>query len=206
MPTIQSPLVAPFAVPPVVYQEDYELLNYKSYIWDLAINKKNVLFFNSSPEHASYVMGTMFAMAEKNIKIYAGELSGAISNQQDYRTGLESYLKKGLKLDILLQKKKFDLKYSNEDQSEPDLFSLFRYYNAINPNQITIKKHSYLVMRDGEKEEFHFTTADDCMYRLEKDIVEFTADANFNDVSTVISLNKTFDIIFNKPESELVIL
>ncbi|MDE3213157.1 MAG: hypothetical protein KGM98_07975, partial [Bacteroidota bacterium] len=150
---------------------------YSHYIRDLAVQNKDVVFFNSSREHASIVMGTMYEFAEKEVKIYCSHFSGEISGQAEYQRGLEKYLSKGQKLKILMQRDKYESR-----ATPPEIFRLLRLYYIINPESIEIKTHPYIVHKEGsDAREIHFMVADDRMYRLEEDISRFTAVCNFND-------------------------
>jgi hypothetical protein len=170
---------------------------YREYIRNLAEQDSDVVFHNAGNKHAALVMGTMFEFANDNVKIFAGNFSGDVSNLEDYRVGLEKYLCKGKKLQILLQEEKL-----NGDK-EPNLFQLLRLYYIVNPEQIEIRKHPSKVMQ-SEGNEIHFATADNKMYRLEDDIVSFTATGSFNDTETAKKLNTIFDKIFYSEKSQIL--
>ncbi len=174
------------------------LAEYKDYVLKLAKLKENTLFYNSGPEHAALVMGTMFANANsaEKIKIYTGSFKGDISSKTDYLNGMDKYLAAGGKVEILLQN---DI----PDKENSELVKLFQLYNFINPEQIVVKKHNYHVSRKNGTEEIHFMVAFPDMYRIEDDIVKFTAEANFNDPKTCSKLTNEFDRIFNSDDAQL---
>lgn len=169
---------------------------YKDYIRSLASQDKNVVFFNSGPEQAAFVLSTMFEHAKNDVKIYAGNFAGNISSQKNYKEGLQKYLRTGGKLRILLQQDKID-----PAAKEPDIFELLRFFSVIKPDQISIKKHSFRVTKGEGTPEMHFAVADDKMYRLEEDIEKFKAVCNFNDKEVVSKLSKLFDEIYSDPRS-----
>jgi hypothetical protein len=164
---------------------------YKDYISKLAREGKNEIFFNSGPEHAAFVMGTIFENANAYVKIYAANFSGQISNKPDYQNGLEKYLLKGKKVKILLQSDKF-----NSVKEKPDVFRLLKFYSLINPNQIEIKTHPYRLVENEGDSEIHFTVADNKMYRIEEDVDSFTARGNFNNGEEAATLSNLFDKVW----------
>jgi len=175
---------------------------YREYIKDLAKNDKNVVFYNSGPEHAALVMATIFKNAKDTVRIFAGNFSGEISSQPEYRSTLESFLGKGGKLKVLLEKEKLD------DGNEPKLFDILRFYSIINHKNIELRKRAQKVYRvdetkENDSHEVHFTVADDKMYRVEDDTKLFTAFGNFNDPEAAKHLISIFDDIFiDKNKSE----
>ena len=52
----------------------------------------------------------------------------------------------------------------------------------------------------GDNGQVHFAIADDVAYRLETDVVERTAQCNFNDSTIATKLVSAFDQIFNSEE------
>lgn len=172
---------------------------YQLYIHNLAITGKDAVFYNSGPEHASFVLQKIFENASNTVNIYAGCFSGEISNQANYKEAMEKFLqRKGVKLKILLQNGKLA-----EQKKEPEIFQLLRFYSILNKDSIEIKKHPYHLQKDDGRE-IHFTVADNKMYRLEDDIEKFTAIGNFNDPLESNSLSLLFDDIFNDPKSEAI--
>jgi hypothetical protein len=168
---------------------------YKNYIKDLANSGSDAVFYNSGPQHAALVMGTIFENSDKCVKICAGNFSGEISNSSEYRNGLEIFLRKGGKLQILLQEEKL-----NNLKKEPELFDFLRFYSIIKPNNIVIKTHKSKFIND--EDEVHFTIGDDKMYRLETNIEKFTAVGNFNDNKTAALLTKLFDEVFESTDGD----
>jgi hypothetical protein len=167
------------------------VMKYEDWIENLAKNKQSILYSNSGPEHATVVLSTMFKYAQTEVCIYAGAMNGGISNKTVYLDNVAKFLSGNGKLKMLLKD------YSFENNQE--LFGLLRQFQFINPEQVQIRKaYTRLVNADGN--EIHFTTADQGMYRLEKDIGKFHAIGSFNDTKTVKTLKDKFDSIFETSE------
>jgi hypothetical protein len=179
------------------------MTEYKQYIRSLADQDRNVVFYNADEHHGAFVMGTMFEKANKNIKLFSGCFSGDISGKQEYKKGLEMFLRGGGKLQILLEKDTYE-KYKREENGEPKIFDLLRMYAFLNKNQVQIKLHSFSVRNKETNREMHFMVADDKMYRIEDDTEKFSATGNFNDIKRSSELKNIFDGIFNDVESTLV--
>ena len=167
---------------------------YKDYISDLAKNEKPVVFFNSGPDHAALVMENIFRYTDKKIKIFAGNLSGKVSNQDNYKAGIMDLWERGGNFQILLQSHKL-----TELAEDPPLFKLLRYFKSVRPESVEIKKDAIKVV-DGDNE-IHFTTGDGKMYRIENNTDSYSATGNFNDPVTVEKLNNLFDSLFIKADS-----
>ena len=179
----------------IIYPErnNYSMRQYEEYINQLVQQQKDEVFYNSGPDHAAAVMSAIFNSGNRYIKIYAGELDKRVSKQRHYENSLESFLRKdGVTLKIILQR------YNKEE--EPEIFDLLRYYNLLDPAKIEIKTHNFRVARGLETGEVHFTVADDRMYRVEDDVINFTAEGNFNDAKRSLELSHLFDQMFCSPK------
>jgi hypothetical protein len=179
----------------------YEYLNnqfvvdkaYKDYLKELAQNRKNVVFFNSSAEHASAVMSTIFQNSENLVKVFAGGLTGEVSSSPEYRKSLDNFLRRGGRLQILLEEYNADCPPINID--------LLRFYKLKSTNQVVVKTHpeNYFIKRKDADEggKIHFCVADSRMYRIETDTLNYLAEGNFNDEKTAKALDVLFDSVFN---------
>lgn len=176
------------------------MTEYNEYIRELADELKNVVFYNSGPEHAALVMGTIFSKSNEIVKLYAGSFSGDVSAKEYYTKALEGFLNRGGKLQILLQKEKLEKKI--KEKGEPTVFDLLKYYSIINPGSISIKIHPFQIIKENGGREIHFTVGDNRMYRLEDDVDNFTAVGNFNDPNESKELAAIFDKIFSDPQSK----
>jgi len=143
-------------------------------------------FLNSSIEHAGIIFSNIFRKAENYIYIYAGDLNGGISSQNQYWFELLNFLSKNKSehLKILLSK-------YNPDNI-PDLF--FRINEPEFISKIEVKYIDKPVMMN--EKEFHFCVADGLMYRLETDVELFLAQGSFNNVDVSKSLETIFENLF----------
>lgn len=168
---------------------------YKAYIEELAEHNKNVVFFNSGPEHASLVMENIFRSSRHDIRIFAGYMSGEVSDKENYKSGLTDFFQRGGKIRILLQSDK------KIPEKEPPIFKLLKFFSLVKPGSVEVKesKRARVFQADDKTaKEIHFTTGDDRMYRIEDDISSFSASGNFNDPETVKSLNAMFDEMYKQ--------
>ncbi len=170
--------------------------DYKEYIQSLAEGKKEP-FLNSGPAHASYVFATLFSKAQNNgiIKIYNGGFRGEVSNDDYYQEQLFDFLSRGGTLQILC---------TQPLSKNTNLFEGLRFYAFLNPKSVVIKQTVKKVLDPVTKKEAHFMVADDLMYRIEEDIINYTAICSFNDPETSMSISNLFDVIFKSEEATLV--
>jgi len=166
---------------------------YISYISQLAHENKSVVFFNSGPKHASFVMSTIFSKAKHTVKIFAGNLDGPVSKNRQYKEELEDFLNRDGKLEILLQE------YNIE--KEFNLKNMLSYHLLSGNMNIKIKKVNATVIDTRNNKEVHFSVADDTMYRLETDLKKYIAEGNFNDKVAVKNLVSTFDKMYQDNSS-----
>ena len=150
-------------------------------------------FMNSSKDHAAIVMSTIFRESRNHIRIFAEDLAGPISSNDNYRNELLSFILRDGKLDIILQKK------SQEEDSMVHLLLqikggkvLNKYSNNININYTSEK------CKLGKFENVHFCIGDDSMYRIETDTKKFLAQCSLFD-STIagVLINKFNNISTN---------
>ncbi|MDP1675922.1 MAG: hypothetical protein Q8L88_03575 [Bacteroidota bacterium] len=170
--------------------------DYIGYIKNLAENKLPTIFYNSGPEHASIVMSNIFQNSKDMIRIFAGNFSGEVSQNERYIESLKSYLNRKGKVHILLDEYTEDKK--------PHLFDLLSTYSFFNPENIEIKKTNTHVVEEKTKKKIHFTTGDNCMFRLEEDTDKFLAKGSFNNLELTDKLIKYFDQIFNSRDSKSI--
>lgn len=167
---------------------------YKNYIEDLAKGDgQNVVFLNSGPIHASYVMENIFRSSKDCVKIYAGYLSGEVSGQERYMDSLSNFVQKGGKIKILLQEQKKEPQMTN-----PPIFKLLHFLSIICPDSIEVREATVEVKEAASQDEVHFTIGDESKYRLENNIKTFSASGNFNDPITVAELDEIFEKLFSK--------
>ncbi len=169
---------------------------YKNYILNLANNSSNVVFYNSGNEHAAFVMSTIFEHSHNEVKIYAGDFLGNVSDQDCYRQALDQYLRTGGKLKVLLNK--YDTL-----KTRPKIFEILKFHKLLNKDSVLIKSYAGKLIDTRANTEVHFTIAKSAnsevfnMYRLENNIEEYTATGNFNDSETSGILSSLYDEIFS---------
>jgi hypothetical protein len=168
---------------------------YKEYIRDLARHSKNVVFLNSSAQHASMVMSTIFDASKGSVKIFAGNLRGDVSSDSEYQSSLSQFLRKKGRLQILLEE--------YEKSQPPNIKSLLRYFKISDPACIDIRLLNNYELRLGENNDqrIHFCVADRKMYRLETNTELYLAKGNFNDPATADKLSDIFDQVFFSEKS-----
>jgi len=169
---------------------------YVNYIRELAEQSKSVVFLNSSPQHASIVMSTMFKHSKECIKIFAGNLRGEVSKNKEYINGLNDFLSNNGKLMILIEE------YSPEKPT--NITNLLINHFLKKPDNIHIKTHPFHFYQGVNKKKIHFCVADNKMYRLETDTSNFLAEGNFNDPETSLRLSSLFDTVFDDPKSTTI--
>ena len=173
---------------------------YRDYISRLAKESKDVVFINSSAQHAAIVLSTIFKNAKDYVKIFAGDLRGDVSCDAEYKLELENFLKRKGRLHIILEK---------YDDKEPiNIADIIRYYSIPDNNLIEIKYlPNDLKLQNQANSYFaniHFCVADDKMFRIETDTQNYLAQGNFNDKETSDMLLKRFDDIFNNAAAQKI--
>jgi len=170
--------------------------NYNGYIASLAQKNRDVVFYNSGPEHAAFVMGTMFMKAKESVRVLAKDFSGKVSGSPFYINALNDFLKRGGSIQILLEK--------YDPLNKPAIFQTLVPHYMRDNNCVSIKQRKQKVFKNNPPIEVNFATADEKMYRLEDDIEAFTASGNFNDPNSTRKLNEIFTEIFSDSESTII--
>lgn len=175
------------------------LEEYKKYILDTANNGTYSVFYNSSKEHASIVMGTIFKSAQNNVRIWAGKLNGDVSSDDYYLSELKNFLERGGKVKIILDE--------SSDEINLKLKNILALYQFLTPESIEIKTTDVRVGLTGDIDykHVHFTIGDDRMYRLELFPNKYTAKGNFNDAKTSSDFIRVFDDVFKNAASSVVV-
>lgn len=169
---------------------------YKQFIADLANHKIDRVFLNSDEEHALAVLVQLFQIAQKEVRIFAGNLCHHVGNKQEYIVALSEFLERGGILHILLNN------YDEAIAKTSNLYKRLAYYKAKKmPIVIKETKARPYLTNDQEKKEVHFTVGDYSAYRIETDIENRTAECNFNNPIIAKQTADFFDKIFNQPNS-----
>jgi hypothetical protein len=172
---LESPTTNQFIGEPL--PPEYE--SYKNAIENLAASDDKSVFQNSDPVHAAIVLGNIFKKATKYVKIFAGRLNGQISNNSYYLQSLQILLEKKIPLTILLE---------GYPDYNTNAFKLLKTYSANSAPFISVSViKSYGVF-------FHYTIADDCMFRLEVEANSYSAYCSFNNIETTKLLNTSFNV------------
>ena len=170
---------------------DYD---YKEYIESLATSSESVEFYNSGPEHAAIVLGTIFKTASQYVKVYcANMLSEAVSNSEIYLNAVDEFLKRvtavnnqNLPLQII-----FSNPIGDAFRRTPIYKILYKHRAKVQIKSLNTSAGTRGIRYKGIPA--HFTCADDRMYRLETDIVNKKAFGNFNDPQGAMVIRNAFD-------------
>lgn len=172
--------------------EEEELEFYRNYVNNLANDKKDYQFPNSSKKHAAIVMSTIFKYAKERVYIYDDNLNGNIANfESDFYENIENFLKNGGILKIVI---------NDEINIESPLYYRLNEFKNKNYN-IELKKpdkkfiKSFL-LKNEDKEDWnlYFTSADNSMIRIETDNKYKLAFCNFNNEKFSTSLISKMDL------------
>lgn len=153
-----------------------EFYAYKLAIENLALSNNVSEFSNKGPIHASIVFGNIFKTAQKSVKIFTGNFSGHISDKPYYLENLRLFLTKNIPICVIFQ-------HTPNDKSLT--LSLLKEFPKNNISLWELNNHKEIF-------NYHFTTADRRMYRIETSPTDFEAECSFNDPSTAEALEDIF--------------
>ena len=172
-----------------------ELDVYKEAVRRYAAEKTNYLFHNEGSEHALIICSAMFENATKDIRIAANMLcNDAVVNKPEYIQSMQDFLdKEDTHLKILISHRPS----KDEVTDESGFYSMLYHHPAYKEKRIEIKDGQGKSFHNQKGDSVHFCTADNHMYRLENDINERKAIANFNDEKATGNLINAFDGVFN---------
>ncbi|MDE5702282.1 hypothetical protein [uncultured Bacteroides sp.] len=163
-----------------------ELQEYENWLQKLAVKKLNTPVFNEGREHAAILLKTIFEHANEYVYIYCCCLRDELTGIGDYYEALKSYIQKGKTIRVLL----------NGTKSEIDeRRSIFQLIGSDNYKILT-KEQREQIEKKLNKQNVHFTLADDCVYRMEYDIEHFKALASFNDRNVGAVLKNAFESVW----------
>lgn len=163
-----------------------ELQEYEAWLQGLAAKRVNTPVFNEGREHAAILLKTIFEHANEYVYIYCCCLRDALTGIEDYYEALKNYIRKKKKIRVLLNGTESEI---DEDRS---IFKLIGRDNY----RILTKKQKELMEQALNKQNVHFTLADDCIYRMEYDIEHFKALASFNDRNVGLVLKNAFESVW----------
>lgn len=166
--------------------------DYSKFVSGLAENKENRIFLNSDEEHGLIVYVNLLKIAKKQIRIFAGRLCEHIGNKPEFVEAISEFIERGGTVSILLNK------YDENIIVKSPLFMRLAYYVSEKKN-ISVKA-TEVTAHLGNNGQVHFAIADDTAYRLETDVVERTAQCNFNNATIAAKLIEVFDKVFDSKE------
>lgn len=166
---------------------------YAEKIFQLAKDKTDEVFYNSSSEHAIIVHQALVQNAENYVYIFSSSMCSEVSNNQEYVDMVNKFLadSQNHKIKIILTD------YSEDFLNNPIAKVLAKY-----SRQVEIKRYDGQVMY--KKQPAHFTVSDDRAFRLETDIEKRMAFGNFNSPTQAKDLKNIFDKVFSLPTIETV--
>ncbi len=171
--------------------ENKNLDSYRKGVELLAKNQSSEINYNSGSKHAMIVMENLINNSNNNINIFAGNFDDKVCNvgESKYYISLEKYLIRGGQINVLLNNFKIDTYNKTLDLLKQ--FSATEKYTA----KISIKITEYKPILN--KNEYHFTVADNKAFREEYDIENFRAKFSFNQPEKAKELNTQFEKMFN---------
>src|SRR5437868_3767135 len=176
-----------------------ELTAYNNTLDLLVKQAAPIQFNNKGRDHAILVMAKIFEASAKNIKIFARDFNGQISDNQLYLQNLEKFLNKDK--DTSAQ-----IIFETKPNEKSKALAMLRTVRKNNSKKVSLKIAApeqikefkqYLVNEEGM---MHFTLGDDTKgqfnkYRCETDTKNFVAILNFDDPKFCNSLNKLYSIL-----------
>jgi len=170
------------------------LEEYKDALRNLALKNDPFIFDNKGADHAAAVMSLFFEYCTE-VRIYANDMNGDISNKQDYQQALKNFLEK----DNSSLKIMFDGEPSEGSQS-------VQYLKNFSDGRKVQFKTATDTFRSAMKEIaidrttlYHFAVGDERMVRLESDNKNHIAPfCSFNHPVSAEMLIKLFDHHFTE--------
>lgn len=181
-------------------EEKKELEQYREFIQMLSETSDDRIFLNKGPEHAKVVLEQIFKQSKKNVRIFAGNLTRIVGDDQNYIAALSDFVQnEGSSVKILLND------YKEELAKESKLYMRLAYFKS-KGKDIVVKSTDVKPCRksDPEQKEFHFTVGDEKAYRLETDIIERKAEGSMNRTETAAPMAAFFDSLFDSDQSKVI--
>ena len=171
-----------------------DLEQYRNAVSDYAARGVNYMFHNEGNEHALVIFENIFSNAKNEIRIAANKLCNKeVAGRDGYISSLSAFLdKSGSELHILLSNRPS----AEEVKAESCLYRMLYYHPAYKEKRIVIKDGNGRSFRDKDNKPIHLCMGDSKMYRIENDVTERKAVANFGDGETTERLNQSFDKVF----------
>lgn len=160
------------------------------------------LFHNRGNEHALIILSNIFRNAKSHIRIAANRLyNDEVVNTKEYIDSMRTFLdREGSQLSILITKK--PTKEEVQEHGPENTFYWMLYnHAAYRQGRVTIKEGGGSSFKDAAGNQVNFCTGDDRMFRMEQDVEERQAIANFRDPEYTGQLIRLFDEVYPRLNS-----
>lgn len=173
------------------------ITEYKAFVQILASGNEDRIFLNSDVDKAIVVLVQLIQNAQKELRIFAGNLCNRVGDDSDYIIAVSEFIERGGVVKILLNN------YDSTCAKNSSLYKRLAYYMA-QGKSISVKATEAKPYRtsDVEKKEIHFTVGDYKAYRIETDIETRTAECNFNSPQVAKGIADFFDTLFDAEETK----
>lgn len=177
--------------------EDTDLKQYRSAVENYAKNGVDYLFHNKGSEHALIILSNLFQNAQGTVRIAANRLfNDEVVNTPEYINSMRCFLdRKDSQLYILISHRPTaeEIKRVNRENT---LYWMLYNHPAYCQGRIHIKEGEGKSFKNQDGNRVNFCTGDDRMFRLEDNIEERKAIANFRDEAFTQQLIKAFDSVY----------
>lgn len=172
---------------------------YRTFVRGLIDRLDGRTFLNSDEEHALIVLKELIDMAENEVRIFAGSLTGKVGNDPAYVIAISEFIERGGTLHILLNNYQPD----SEEAKNSRLYRRLSLYQS-QGKPVVVKQTKIQPYRtdDPDHTPVHFTIADHKGYRLETNTEERSAQCSVNDTTVASGMAGVFDDIFNEEVSQ----
>ena len=162
----------------------------------------NYLFHNRGNEHALIILSNIFRNAKSHIRIAANRLyNDEVVNTKEYIDSMKTFLdREGSLLSILITKRP-TIEEVQEHGPENTFYWMLYNHPAYRQGRVTIKEGEGNSFKDADGNQVDFCTGDDRMFRMEQDVKERQAIANFRDPAYTGQLIKVFDEVYPRLNS-----
>lgn len=173
-------------------------IEYRNFVHELIVRGDGRTFLNSDEDHALVVLTELIDMAQKEVRIFAGSLTGRVGSDLAYVIAISEFVERGGTLYILLN----DYQPDSAEAKSSRLYRRLSYYQYLEKPVVvkTTNAHPYRT-GDPKQTPVHFTIADRKGYRLETDTKERSAQCSVDDPKAASAVADFFDGIFNNDAS-----
>lgn len=170
---------------------------YRTAVQNYARDGVDYLFHNRGDEHALIILSNIFRNARSHIRIVANRLyNDEVVNTEEYIGSMKAFLdQKDTRLSIFITTKPTKEEVT---QYGPETTFYWMLYNhpAYRQGRVEIKEGQGSFFKNPDGRQVNFCTGDDRMFRLENNIEERQAIANFNDERSTRQLIEAFDSVY----------